>query len=327
MVAAVLSLNTALSQSAETKESIFQFTFIPPLGTQGIHAGHYSNGFSFNLLAGLSQNERHFTLGSIANIVRNNAAGFQLAGVANLIENNTNGFQLAGVSNIVGNNGKGMLLSGVLNTSKDYNGFQLAGVGNIAGDINSFQFAGVFNKAKKVKGVQFAGIMNIADDSDYPIGLINIIKNGEMGIGVSYNETGSTVISLRSGSRIMYGIIGVGYNYRSNSDASFVIETGYGVHINCSENFRINTEAKAQFLSMFKKHENTQYSLAILPALKISSNFEVFAGPSINYLRSEDTSNGKLFPNDTSINLWKSFGASKLEQLYIGFSVGTQFLF
>lgn len=371
---AVISCNITFSQSQEVKKSAFQFTFFPPVGTQGVYASRYSNGVSFNLLAGISQDERYFTLGSLGNIVKNDASGLQLAGVANITRNNAyafqlagvsnivgnngkgialsgvaniskeykgcqlagvanmasnnvHGFQLAGVSNIVGNNGKGMALSGVANISKEYGGCQLAGIANMAGDVNGFQLAGVFNKAKKVKGVQFAGILNIADESDYSIGLINIIKNGEMGIGISYNEIGSTVLSLRSGGRLLYGIIGLGYNHRSVSPASFVFEAGYGVHINFSEKFRINTEAKAQLLSMFANQENSQYSLAILPALKLGSNFEIFAGPSISYLISDNTDNEKLFPKNTSINIWKSFGSSRLKQVNIGFSIGTQFLF
>ena len=338
----LISINLVFSQSGETKKSPFQFTFFPPVGTQGTNASQYSNDVSFNMLVGISQNERYFTLGGLVNIVKNDASGFQLAGLSNVIGNNAKGFQLAGISNTLGGNGKGILLSGVLNASNEYrgaqvagianisssmNGFQLAGVGNIAEDVNGFQLAGIFNKAKNVKGVQFAGILNIADNSDYPIGLINIIKNGEMGVGVSYNEIGSTVLSFRSGGRVMYGILGVGYNHRAESKESFVIEGGIGAHINCSSSFRINTEAKAHYLSAFNKKETSQYSLGILPALKLGSNFEVFAGPTVNYLRSDNVDNEKFFPKNTSINIWKSFDASELEQVYIGFSAGVQYVF
>jgi len=324
LVLVAININTAFTQ---TTESAFQFTFFPPVGTQGTQSAQYSNKISINALAGISQNERCFTLGGLANIVKNDVSGFQLAGVSNVIGNNARGFQLAGVSNTIGNDGKGLLLSGVLNTSQEYKGTQITGLANIAGNINGVQIAGLFNKAKDVKGVQIAGLLNIAENSDYPIGLINIIKNGEMGIGISYNEIGSAVLSFRSGGRVMYGIIGMGYNHKSVSDESFVFEAGIGAHINCSPAFRINTEIKTQDISLFREKEVSQQSLAILPALKLGSNFEIFAGPTVNYLTSDDLSNEKLFPENTGINIWKSFGSSRLEQVYVGFSAGIQVLF
>jgi len=366
----ISSLNHA--QAQDIKESSFQFTLFPPIGTQGTKAPEYTNKVSINLLVGLSKNEEKFTLGGLANIIKNDANGFQLAGLSNVIGNSANGIQIAGLSNTIANSGNGILLSGILNTSKHYdgmeitgalnvasnfnglqiagvgnvakntnglqvagvgnvaktiNGFQIGGVGNIADDINGFQIAGIFNKAKNVNGFQIAGILNIADSSDYPIGLINIIKNGEKGIGISYNEIGSTIMFFRSGGKVMYGIVGLGYNYRSISKESFVVEGGIGVHINCAPSFRINTELVSSEYSLFKKGETTQYSLAVLPTFKCASHLEIFGGPTFNYLHSDNTDNKKLFPGDAAISLWKSFGSSHLEQGYIGFTVGTQYIF
>jgi hypothetical protein len=49
--------------------------------------------------------------------------------------------------------------------------------------------------------VQIAGFINIADSSDYSIGIINIIRQGEKGIGVSVDETKTAMVSFRSGGR------------------------------------------------------------------------------------------------------------------------------
>ena len=360
------------SQAQDIKESSFQFTLFPPIGTQGTEAPEYTNKVSINLLVGISKNEEKFTFGGLANIIKNNANGFQLAGLSNVIGNSANGIQIAGLSNTIVNSGNGILLSGVLNTSKNYNGmqitgalnvastlngfqvggvcnvakttngfqiggvgniaettngFQIGGVGNIANNVNGFQIAGVFNKAENVNGFQIAGILNIANRSDYPIGLINIIKEGEKGIGLSYNEIGSTILSFRSGGKVMYGIIGLGYNYRSISKESVVVEGGIGAHINCTPSFRINTELISNQYSLFKKGETTQYSLAVLPALKCASHIEIFGGPTFNFIHSDKTDNEKLFPGDAAISLWKSFSSSHMEQGYIGFTIGAQYLF
>jgi hypothetical protein len=361
-----------LLQAQEMKNSAFQFSIVPPVGTQGAEAFNSSNKVSINLLLGISQNERKFTLGGIANVISNNASGCQIAGISNIIGNNANGFKLAGVSNTIGNNGNGILLAGILNTSRDYNGmeisgilnaasnfnefqisgigniaknangfqiagignvaktlngFQIAGIGNMAEDLNGFQIAGIFNKAKNVNGFQIAGILNMADHSDYPIGLVNLIKDGEKGIGISYNEIGSTVLSFRSGGKVMYGILGLGYNYRSISKQSALIEAGIGAHINYSRTFRINTEITSKTYGLFKENETTQYSLAVLPAFKYASHLEIFGGPTFNFLRSDNRDNEDLFPGNACISLWKSSSTSRLEQGYIGFTIGTQFIF
>ena len=308
-----------------SKEAKFQLSLVPPIGTQGAKTKEYTNDFSLNILVGVSENERIFTLGGILNIIRNDASGFQLAGLGNVIGNNSKGFQIAGLFNMIGKDGQGLLLSNVFNYSKDYTGIQLAGIANIANDVSGLQL-GVINKARNVDGVQFAGIMNIAENSDYPIGFINIIKNGEIGVGISYNETGTTMLSFRSGGRILYGIIGVGYNHRSDiSGESFIVTGGLGAHINIKESLRINTEMKVSTYGT-KNFGPFQHTIAILPAFRLGRNFEIFAGPTINYLKSDNEKNRDIFP-DMSINIWKDFEGKMHRQVYVGFSIGTQVLF
>lgn len=76
----------------------------------------------------------------------------------------------------------------------------------IADDVNGVQFSSLVNKARKVNGVQFATLVNIADESDFPVGLVNIIKKGERGISVTYDLLGNTLLSFRSGGKYTYGI-------------------------------------------------------------------------------------------------------------------------
>ncbi len=71
--------------------------------------------------------------------------------------------------------------------------------------------------------MQLAGLLNIAENSDIPLALINIIRNGEYGVSVSYNEAGSIIASFRSGGRITYGIVGAGYNHKA-SGKKMVVE-------------------------------------------------------------------------------------------------------
>lgn len=83
-----------------------------------------------------------------------------------------------------------------------------------------------------------------AENSDVPIGLINIIKNGEMGVAVTYDGIGNVIASFRSGGKYTYGILGVGYNHKVKSNG-LVTEAGFGAHIPVAKWFRINNEIKA----------------------------------------------------------------------------------
>lgn len=328
----LMGVFTLFSATAQDKRATFHFSFVPPLSTNGIKAYEYSNGASFNLLAGISRDEEHFSFAGLSNVITNDAKGFQLAGLSNFIGNNGEGMLFSGLANITKGSYSGFQFAGLGNIVKnDISGFQFAGLINIAKNINGFQFAGLINKAKNVNGVQFAGIINIAENSDFPIGLINIIKNGEKGIVVTYNELGSTMVTFRSGGKVTYGIIGVGYNHKV-SNRAYTVEAGFGAHINCFAWLRINNELKVAsfgytnnpFVADSKSSNpvfHVNYSL--MPAFRISRHFELFGGPSINYINARNT-DSELMPNHS---IWKQSGSTRFQQIYIGYQVGIQYIF
>lgn len=292
----------------QEKKTAVQVSFVPPLSTNGVDAARCSNGFSLNLLAGVSKNERAFTLG----------------GLANIIKNTSNGFQLAGLGNYVGNEGRGVLFAGLSNRVKNrYTGVQFAGLANISGDVTGVQFAGLVNIAGNVSGVQFAGLMNVANRSDYPIGLINIIREGEMSVAVSYNEIGTAGITFRSGGKVTYGILGVGYNHKAEGSA-FTVLGGFGAHITVTSWFRINNELAGETFGNFYDEITFKVGYALMPAFKIGRHFEVFGGPGLNYMQTDDMDNRKLFPHNS---LWKKESSSEHQQIYIGYQAGLQYIF
>ena len=326
------------AQTTGNKRSTFHFSFIPPLSTHGLLAGEYTNGASVNLLAGISQNEKAFTFGGLANVIRHNAGGLQFVGLYNYTGNEGRGMQLGGLANIVGNSYRGFQFGGLVNTAKGMEGFQFGGLGNVAdslkgfqfgglgnvsGNVNGFQFGGLFNIARQVEGVQFAGLVNIAESCDYPIALLNIIRDGEYALGISSNETGTTLLTFRSGGRITYGILGVGYNYKTEG-SGFTTEGGFGIHLPITRWLRINNEIKGGVCSNFSDDPTFYTNYALLPAFRLNPHVEIFAGPSLNYLQSDDIANTKIFPNHS---LWKKYGASRLQQIYIGFQAGAHYIF
>ena len=250
--------------------------------------------------------------------------GIAVAGVANMSKGSYNGIQVSGVYNYLGS-GNGIAVTGVANMSKGaYNGLQLSGVTNIAGDVKGLQFAGVMNIAKKVKGVQFATIFNVAEESDFPIAFINIIKNGKMGVALSYDNMNNTMLSFRSGGKYTYGILGVGYNNKVNDGSNIVAEAGYGIHIPITNWLEINNEFKATSLgfSNDKVCYNASYLLA--PSFTFLNHFNVFGGANFNYLYSNYVNSDDLFPNKC---LWEKDNSDNKQRMFIGYQIGLQYVF
>lgn len=312
------------AQMNQGKYVPFHFSFIPPLSSNGINASQYTNGASFSILAGMSANERNFTFASISNVIANEARGLQFAGISNYIGKQGQGVAFAGMTNIAKGTYKGVQLAGITNTTKGtYKGVQFAGLLNTSKDITGLQFAGLLNIAGKVRGVQFAGLLNIAEESDCPIGLVNIVKRGEMGIALTYDILGNGIVSFRSGGKYTYGIIGFGYNHKLSGDNKTVAEAGYGVHIPCYSWFQINNEFKVTSTATSDKpFLNASYSL--LPSFKIKKHYNIFGGASLNYSTTTEMDNQTLFPQN---NLWKKHTDNRLQQLFIGYLVGIQYIF
>lgn len=297
----------------------------------------YQNLPSLNLLLGISYNEPCFTFSPLCNIILNNASGVQFAGLTNHIKNSGKGVEFAGLVNTashfkglqfagftnIADHATGLQFAGLSNTATKYiRGVQFAGIVNTAGDVNGIQFAGFVNIAKKVRGVQFATLVNVADTCDCPIGIINIIRNGEKGLALTYDINGTGIVSFRSGGKYTYGIIGVGINHRIDGDNKIAIEAGYGVHIPVFEWFRIDNELKATTIGTAENSINN-FSYSLLPSFIINRHYNIFAGVSINYLFTQ--SSNTLF--DPCSQLWAKDSNNSHQELYISGQIGVQYIF
>lgn len=249
--------------------------------------------------------------------------GIAVAGVANMSKGSYNGIQASGVYNYSGS-GYGIAVAGVANMGKgSYIGLQLSGVINIACDIKGLQFAGVMNKAKKVKGVQFATILNVAEESDFPIALINIIKNGKMGVSLSYDNMNNTMLSFRSGGKYTYGILGVGYNNKVNDGSNIVAEAGYGIHIPITNWLEINNELKATSVGFSNDKVCNNFSYLLAPSFTFLNHYNLFGGVSFNYLNTNYTNSNDLMPRSY---FWSKDGDYN-QRMYLGYQIGVQYVF
>lgn len=188
-MAPALCLIAFVSAAQEPVASTVHLGIVTPLSTQGRYAKELSPAFSLQVLQGVNQHNRGLSVSGLYTHLYGNNKGLLVSGLANRVRGAEKGFAVAGLYNTA-SNGRGVQIAG-LHNEKQGNGFiQIAGLSNrsryevlqIAGLVNinvaaTTQVAGLVNIAESVKGVQIAGLVNIADHSDYPIGLINIIKN------------------------------------------------------------------------------------------------------------------------------------------------------
>jgi hypothetical protein len=314
--------------------------------------GGYTAGIRGVEAAGLFNINRKdvsgFQLAGIFNVVGGSLSGFQISGIYNNVLNNSEGMQVAGIANRT-NKFKGVQVAGIANLDKQASGFQLAGLFN---DVKSFtggmqvaglfntgqqssdlqfaglfnwstgqtgsQMAGLFNVAKKVKGFQFGALFNVADSSDYPIGIINFIKNGEKSLAISTDENLFTHLDFRSGGRVMYGLIGGGYKL-GDASSKYAFDLGFGAHIINHPKFSLSSEYVIQ---IFTKSYQTQ-SFRLLPGYKLTKLLRLFAGPTFNITGAD--------PNDDAqIRGWelsKHIGTdNNITTLSIGITGGLQFV-
>jgi hypothetical protein len=319
-----------------------------PISTNGLNAPQCSNYFSLNAIAGVSRAETGTSIAGLANIVLDQSSGLQLAGLWNITRNRSSGAQIAGLTNMAG--GATFQLAGLMNTAGDANiknadiplvgplnsagkaTVQIAGFLNNANDAR-VQIAGFINIAKRVKGVQLAGFLNIADSSDCPIGLINLIRNGEKSAGLSVDETRTILLSFRSGGRKLYGIVGIGYNGQMHQPESAQTspealnlatgEAGVGAHFNFAEAFRVNTELAATISTDFEHGDYQKYIFRLLPSLHFQ-HFEAYAGPTLNFAKSD-----KGLGSDLIHHYWwsQNAGSIKFEALFFGAIAGINYRF
>ncbi|MCL2319234.1 MAG: hypothetical protein FWC45_04055, partial [Treponema sp.] len=130
-----------------------------------------------------------------------------------------------------GCNIKGLGLSslGLVNTGF-VRGAQVSGLFNYTRlDVRGVQIAGLFNMASSLRGLQMglvnineggcgcmAGLVNKSESENmFPLGLVNIIKNGIIHFGVYYDDMQFVNASFRSGSKYFYSFVsfGLGTNY------------------------------------------------------------------------------------------------------------------
>lgn len=288
--------------------SPFQVSLTPGLSTHGFINSQIVNNFSLNVIGGSTAGVEGYEMAGIFNLNQYNMDGIQIAGVINMVGGSVKGFQMAGLGNLV---------------SRNTSGFQIAGAWNKADNVNGMQLAGVLNIAKKVKGVQFAGLLNIADSSDYPIAVLNIIKNGKKEISVQVDESKFLGVGFRTGGRILYSNLGFGMllnNEQTNNKYGY--EFGLGGYIIQKPKFSLAAEINQRnYLNKdFKSIDASKSYIRIIPTYIIKGKYQLFIAPTINYTEVENPEKTKK-----TWNIWKASNHSN--SFHGGVSAGFSYRF
>ncbi|WP_157501505.1 hypothetical protein [Echinicola vietnamensis] len=313
-----------------------QVSLVPRLSTHGMMNSQIINHASFNIIGGYTAGTNGIELGGIFNINRKDANYLQAAGIFNLVGGNISGVQLAGISNRVLGSGAGLQAAGLFNVSGPFEGLQLAGIynkaksshglqigglGNISKGHTDNQLSGLFNIGKNVSGFQLTSLLNVADSSAYPIGLINIIKNGEKSFTVGFDELKNMMFTVRTGGTYSYGILGLAYATEDRM-YNWAIDAGLGLHTVNTRWFDLDTE----FLSRtsFGPPETTTNlgSIKLLPAFSPHKNIKIICGPSLNFLLRQN-------PAENDIPGWvieDNSNSQRVQAWYMGLTFGLQFV-
>jgi hypothetical protein len=324
-----------LNSFAQSDKDKINIGLMYPLSSNWKTAANDTNKFSLNLIAGVSAAERGVSIAGFSNIIRHNTTGLQIAGFSNHVGQTANGAMFAGFINTYGK-GKNFAIAGFGNFSKtssntqiagfinsggNVSAVQVAGFSNIAINVKGSQIAGFLNIAKKVKGAQLAGFINIADSAGYQIGIINISKNGDKSLGVTIDENQTTLLTFRSGGKLVYGILGVGYNF-DNKNQKYAWQAGLGTHLFNTGIFRLNTELTQNRLENFKNGSYLKSSFALLPSIRLTNRIDIFAGPSYNYVNTDTREGQNMHKKYTSS--WGGNNGNDFQGFYFGYSAGVQ---
>lgn len=253
--------------------SPFQVSLTPGLSTGGMLGGQLVNRVSLNVVGGRTAGVDGVEMAGGFNVNQSDVRYVQVAGLLNVVGRDMSGFQAAGIGNKVLGEARGI---------------QAAGLFNAADRVVGLQVSGLYNVAQKVDGVQLASLINLADSSDYPIGLINLVKTGQRSLSAGFDDTGLAQLSFRSGGRVLYGLVAVGYRPQRDS-VPYAAEAGLGARLYRHRAFAVDAELVSRIQVDFHGRVAERQTLRVLPVVWLSGYLALTAGPMLSYAKNWQT--------------------------------------
>ncbi len=303
----------------------FQFSVIPPLGSNRIYSGIIANNLSINLIGAYNGAVAGLEVAGVANFTNHYVKGVQVAGIMNWVNKNVGGLQISGLINASFQSVKGVQFSGMLNyAGENSNAIQISGLGNIIrGETKGAQISTVYNHScSTLSGVQISavlnsavdtlngvqlslvnyaeyqngvqiGLVNIADSTNgFSLGLINYAKSGFRSIGFASDEVFYANALFRSGTKKFYSEYTMGFGAYNQSAIGLGI--GIGGIIDLNKKWGVNLTGISYAI---EENLNDKFKLSVLNRLKIQARYQmsnhlVFnTGPIANVMFSRSKNN------------------------------------
>ena len=181
---------TQAQDSTEMKTRAFQFSFITPLGTNGLDSWNVTNKFSINLLAGYAGGINGIEFTGLINVLKSDLRGAQFAGLGHVVLGETRGIQFSGLFNVGIKPANAWQFAGFVNlVTQEIKGLQCAGFTNIVSDsLSGVQVSGFGNAAtQRSKGFQASGFGNYAKGGKVTqaSGFTNITAGNNAGLQIT----------------------------------------------------------------------------------------------------------------------------------------------
>lgn len=282
----ILALSTAASTSSYAQEEgpaepeltyrAVQVSFVPPLSTNGLQSTRYVNGFSLNILGGISGGLRGVELSSLFAVETGAVRGTQLAGLFNAVGGPVKGTQFGGIANLVRQEVTGAQFGGIVNVAQALDGVQFAGIANVAAQrvdgaqlagianvatqhLDGAQLAGIVNIAEAVEGTQVAGIVNVSAGNvkgaqiglinvaghvdGVQLGLINLAKDGYRRVELWGGEVlyGNVAYKM-GGNRKFYSLFAVGATLPDSKNTRWGLGYGLGTNLDLGKKNQLSLE-------------------------------------------------------------------------------------
>ncbi|MCC6647488.1 MAG: hypothetical protein IT374_18190 [Polyangiaceae bacterium] len=249
-----------------------------------------ARAFTLALVGGHRGPTRGASIAAIGTYGSGGVCGVHLSGIFDWAYGAVRGVQVAGVAasarDVVGaqlgplvraaEDGRGVP-AGVVEIARDVRGVQ-AGVVEIARDVRGVQ-VGVVNVARRARGAQL-GVVNIADDSDAPIGLVNVIRNGRLHVDGWLLDLPGVAVGLVHGGRYTHSIYGIGARRGTDGAAYAVATIGAGAHVPVGARGYVDVDVLDYFLpDGGLRHVANVFQLRVVAGVAVSPGLSIFAGP------------------------------------------------
>lgn len=259
------------------------------------------------------------------NVAAERFRGAQVAGAANIAAELMRGAQIAGGANVSGGTVQGVQIAGGANVSGGMvQGAQIAGGANVAERFDGIQLAPV-NVAGSGSGVQL-GVVNVCGELDgEAIGVISIIGNGILDLELAASDAPLLGVLAKSGSRTIYGIVGVGGHPLDPTRTGWA--WGVGGRKRAGE-FEFDIDGIGWAMGrpgepFSSSSGNVLAKLRGTCGYRFAPGFAVFAGPTVNVWVSDD---GQRFTGLYDFAFFDNESAGTRVVVWPGFTAGLRLL-